>query len=143
MTLPEPFGRRLRTHGRTLHDLDREFREWPVFAGWPFKAAAGAGTAPRVEVFELDRSIVIRAEVPGLTAADVRVTFDDSGLLIEGEFDERREEQGRNFYLCEREYGSFARRVPLAVEVVAEQAEIAVENGLLTLRVPRREPAAR
>lgn len=141
MALPEPFGRRLRTPGRSLHDLDREFREWPMFAGWPFRAQAVASLAPRVEIFESDSSLVVRAEVPGLTADDIRVTFEPGGLLIEGQFDEQREEQGRNFYLCEREYGRFARRVPLAVEVVPEEAVTTVEHGLLTIRVPRRHPA--
>lgn len=137
MTFPQPSRRRWRDPLRALHEFEREFREWPVLAGWPFRPAAEAAWSPRVEVFESGGEVVVRAETPGMRLEDINVTFDEGLITIEGERGDVREEQGRNFYMCEREYGRFTRRVPLAVDIDAERATITLVDGLLTITAPR------
>jgi HSP20 family protein len=93
-----------------------------------------------VEIFEADGNVFVRGEVPGMTASDIQVAIADGILTIEGELSERREEQGRNFFVCEREYGKLQRRITLPVEVDARRLEWTVADGLLTISVPLSEP---
>src|SRR2546421_16487 len=72
----------------TLRDeMDRFWRD-PLRIG-PLAFPFGSDTPvadfmPRVDVYDQDNTIVVTAELPGLTKNDVQVELDDGGLVIRG-----------------------------------------------------------
>lgn len=91
--------------------------------------------APRMDVFEKDGSLVVKADLPGVKKEDVQVTLERGDLLIQGERKTESEVKEEDYYRCERSYGSFYRRLPLPAEVKADQIEASFTDGVLEVRV--------
>lgn len=92
---------------------------------------------PSVDVYESRGKLTIVAEVPGLNADSLRVTFRDRHLVITGERREKRPAGATASFLCmERPQGRFTRLVALDVPVDVRSAEARLSGGLLTVTVP-------
>jgi len=84
---------------------------------------------------------VIRAAVPGLKAEDLHLEVLGDTVTIRGEVNAEEKHENGNWLLRERRYGKFARTLNLPTEVDGTKAEAALENGVLTLRLPKAEAA--
>ena len=98
--------------------------------------ASGGSYAPPVEVFEREGTLVVRADLPGLSADDVRVEVTDEALLIEGERRAEHEERQGGVFHSERRYGMFRRQIPLPHGVNADQATASFKDGVLEVAMP-------
>jgi HSP20 family protein len=78
-------------------------------------------------------------ELPGVDRDDVRVEMSDTELSISGETRER--ERVGVLRHRTRRTGTFRYRTTLPVGVNPDQVEARLENGVLTVRVPRPEQA--
>ena len=89
-----------------------------------------------LDVHETDQNYTVSAAVPGVGAEAVSISFHDSVLTIAGEIPQVTHENSRALML-ERGYGKFQRsvRLPQAVDTSAVEANI--ENGVLTLTLPK------
>jgi HSP20 family protein len=98
------------------------------------------GWVPPVDIYETDNhEVVIKAEVPDVKKEDIRVTFENGVLTIAGE---RKHEEagGRGQYQrFERRHGSFSRAFTLPDTVEASKIAATYRDGVLTIRLPRRE----
>lgn len=120
---------------RELEDARREMQR--LFGS--FTGAAGAspaGVYPAINVTEDPDAIHVRAEVPGIRAADLDVTVENGTLTISGE---RRpaEEENASFHRREREWGAFRRSLTLGTRVDTERVEAAYTDGILTITLPK------
>jgi HSP20 family protein len=115
------------------------WRIGPWTLGRPLRrpAPAAAPWTPRMDVFEKDGNLVVKAELPGVKKEDVQVLLDGNDLTIRGERKEEREIKEEDYYRCERNYGSFFRRIPLAFEATAEQITAAFGDGVLEITIPK------
>jgi len=96
---------------------------------------------PETDVSETDKEVVISAELPGLNQEDLDIRVSGNALTIRGEKrSEHRDEEGERV-MVERSYGSFERRIPLPTAVRDDQAEASYKDGVLTIRLPKREEA--
>jgi HSP20 family protein len=116
----------------------------PAFAQ-PLLVARGNGSQttaviPAIDVKEAENEIVVTAELPGARREDVEINLQDDILEIRGQKSEEKREERDNYHLVERSYGAFARRVMLPCEVDTATAEARLENGVLTLHLPKAEP---
>ncbi|MFN0145769.1 MAG: Hsp20/alpha crystallin family protein [Dehalococcoidia bacterium] len=123
---------------RMLREIDHDFPAWPWNAFRRTKS--GTGWLPSVDVYDEDGSVVVKAEVPGMTKDDIKVRVEDDNLVIEGERKSETEKKEKDYYFCEREYGSFYRRIPLPAAVDSAKTEATVKDGVLTVRAPRTIP---
>ena len=128
----EPF-RELRSMRR---DLDRLFdqtlaRPW-TSNGW---------TGPAVDLYETEDEVVVKAAVPGIAAEDVDIQITGDVLTIRGESQQEEEHKEATYHLREQRYTSFARSLELPAPVLADKANAEVNNGVLTLRLPKAEEA--
>ena len=99
-------------------------------------APADGAWSPPVDVCETKDAIVLKVEVPGVAAEDVELTLTATSLRIEGK--KRRRARGSVSHLCsERGYGAFRRNVPLRWSLKTRGASAKLENGLLTVRLPK------
>jgi len=121
-------------------DLFRRFARMPATLEGPADI--------RVEVKEDDKGYEVRAEVPGAKKEDIRVAIDGKVVSISTEVKEEKEEKsdkgagGRRTLVRELYYGSCARSFTLPHEVDAKGSTAKLDNGVLTLRLPRAAESA-
>lgn len=89
-----------------------------------------------LDVHETDAAYVIHAVVPGITADAISISLHDGVLTIAGEVPQFTLENSKAL-LIERTYGKFQRSIRLPQEVDANAVEAQVENGVLTLSLPK------
>jgi HSP20 family protein len=96
---------------------------------------------PSVDISENKDSIVLEAELPGMSPDDVNISIENNVLTIQGErrFEKKQDED--NFHRVERSYGSFTRSFTLPPTVSSENVDAAFENGMLRLTLAKREEA--
>ena len=93
-----------------------------------------------VDVKDMDDAFTITAMLPGLKPEDVEIQIVNENVSLKGEF--RNEiEEGATYILQERPSGKFFRTVTLSDMLDASKAEAHMENGILTLRIPKTEEA--
>jgi HSP20 family protein len=122
----------------TLHrEMNRLFDD--VFRGFGAPSLSplmeGRGW-PKLEVSDTGKTLMISAELPGMTEKDVQVEIANGVLTIRGEKKDERGGEGKHF--TERYYGSFERQIPLE-DVEEDKAEASFKNGVLTISLPKSE----
>jgi len=106
----------------------------------PFRFFGGMNS-PRVDVYQTENDIVVKAEIPGISKEDLNVYVDENSVRLSGQSKRDKEYNDENIYRTERYYGSFSRTIPLPAEVKPEQAKAEYKDGILSITVPKAEPA--
>ncbi|XP_073141455.1 17.3 kDa class I heat shock protein-like [Henckelia pumila] len=124
---------------------------WAPFHGFPFSgslnnsngASAGEVSAfagARIDWKETPEAHVFKADLPGLKKAEVKVEVEEGGVLqISGERSREQEEKNDKWHRVERSSGKFLRRFRLPEGAKLEEIKAAMENGVLTVTVPKQE----
>lgn len=99
-----------------------------------------ARTLP-VDVRSEGDDFIITAAVPGLRADEVQVEVLAERVTLHVDIPVPAADEKATWLLQERHYGSFTRTLDFPVELDGAHAEAVVENGLLTLRLPKAETA--
>jgi HSP20 family protein len=100
------------------------------------------GWVPPVDIYETENhEVVIKAELPDVKKEDIRVTFENDVLTIAGERKQEETVRREDFSRVERRHGSFSRAFTLPATVDASAIEATYKDGVLTIRLPRREEA--
>jgi HSP20 family protein len=108
-----------------------------AFSGEPL---AGGAWVPAIDIYETaEKDVVVKADLPGLKREDIKVTFENNVLTIEGERTLATETTREQYHRVERGYGAFRRSFTLPATVDAARVEAAYHDGLLTVKLPRRE----
>ena len=94
---------------------------------------------PTVDISEMENGYEIRAELPGVSDADVNVTITDNVLTIKGEKRQEAETDGKNYHRVERRYGSFKRSFTLPRHIDTDAINAKYKDGVLTLGIPKAE----
>lgn len=95
---------------------------------------------PPVSIAESAEAVAVTAELPGVQANDLDLTVEGNVLMMRGEKKEERQSDGKERFWVERAYGSFARRIQLPAAVDAARAQATLENGVLSLKLPKVHP---
>jgi HSP20 family protein len=98
---------------------------------------------PHIDVSETDSEVRICAELPGVKDEDIDVSLDDDVLTIRGEKKFERKDDKENYHFIERSYGSFQRSLRLPYSVNPDEVKAQVENGVLTVTVPKSQQQVR
>jgi HSP20 family protein len=122
---------------RELTDDVRELFE-DLAARLPHEQRAYSGEChPTLDVLETDEAVEVVVDVSGIPSAALRVLFRAGMLLIVGEKAPPRASEDQTFHLVEREFGRFARAVRLNGAFDVPQARAAVDDGELTIVLPK------
>ncbi len=92
-----------------------------------------------VDVSETEDHYTVEASVPGVSVDDLSITLEDNVLTISGEKRVESEVNEPTYHLRERRYGKFSRSLRFPTLVNADAVVANVENGVLTLDVPKAE----
>lgn len=106
---------------------------------WMLKANA---TAPAINVIENDKDYKVEVAAPGMTKDDFKVTLDDANnLLIEMEKKSEtsaEDKKDRKFLRREFSYSKFEQGILLPDNVEKDRISAKVENGVLTIEIPKK-----
>ena len=122
---------------------DRMNRIWGSVYDRGNEDVSGHGAwVPAVDIYESDeKEIVIKAELPGLRRDDIDLTVENNTLTVRGE---RMPDEGirdGQFHRSERVFGTCSRSFTLPNTVDAARVKAEYRDGVLTVRLPRREEA--
>jgi HSP20 family protein len=96
--------------------------------------------APPVDLCETEKGISIRAELPGVTADQIKIGLSSTKLRIWGEKKRRPNRRKILSYLCsERSFGKFGRIVHLRWTFSIRDASAHLCNGMLHIHLPKIE----
>ena len=99
------------------------------------------GVFPKVNIFrDREGGLVVIAEVPGVDAGSLDVSVEPQRLTIRGER-AAEERNDASYHRRERGWGEFARSIQLPLDLEPTAATATAREGLLTVRVPKREEA--
>jgi len=95
--------------------------------------------APAVDIYETENEVVVKADLPDLQDKDIDVRVEGNALTIRGERKFEKDINEDNYLRIERAYGSFMRSFSLPNTVSSEGIRADYRNGVLTLRMAKRE----
>ncbi len=95
---------------------------------------------PRVDIYEVDNSVFMTADMPGVADEGVEITIEKNLLTIRGDVETSLPE---GYELNYREYrvGDYERSFSLSDEIDRDQIEATMKNGVLRLTLPKNEEA--
>ncbi|KAL6563139.1 hypothetical protein OROHE_005726 [Orobanche hederae] len=94
----------------------------------------------RIDWKETPEAHVFKADVPGLKKEEIKVEVEDGNVLqISGERSREKEEKSDTWHRLERSSGKFLRRFRLPENAKLDQIKASMENGVLTVAVPKEE----
>ncbi len=93
--------------------------------------------APLVDVKDEGSEILVTTDLPGVEKSDVDIDVSESMLTISAKRSENNEEKEEGYLRRERTYSSFSRTVTLPESVTTEGAKAKLENGVLTVTLPK------
>ena len=94
---------------------------------------------PPVNFWAGQDSVVMTAELPGLSESDIELTVKDTMLSIRGSYPEPKEGDDMRWHRRERPSGSFSRSIELPFRIDPERIEARFQNGVLTIEMQRPE----
>jgi len=100
-----------------------------------------ASFIPAVDVYEDEKKVVLKLEVPGIEEKDLDVRVENNTLTVKGERKFDKEEKEENFHRIERRYGSFYRAFTLPTTVDTEHIDAAYNAGILKLELKKKPEA--
>lgn len=98
-----------------------------------------ASFVPAVDVHEDGQELVLRAELPGVKREDIQIELDGNVLTLKGERKLETKTEDRRYHRVERAHGSFVRQFQLPSNVDGTQIDAQLADGVLTVRLPKRE----
>jgi HSP20 family protein len=119
-------------------EVDRLHRMFELAFGE--EPLARSAWVPAVDIVETaNRDIVVKAELPEMKREDIKVSFENNVLTIEGERKFEKDARGEQYHRIERGYGAFRRSFTLPATVDVTKVAAAYTDGVLTVTLPRRE----
>ncbi|XP_078174780.1 16.9 kDa class I heat shock protein 2-like [Carex rostrata] len=122
---------------------------WDPFQGFPFNNNRSLATFDnetsafanaRIDWKETPEAHIIKADIPGVKKEEVKVEVEEGNVLkISGERNKEKEEKNDKWHHVERSSGKFMRRFRLPENAKVDQVKAAMENGVLTVTVPKEE----
>jgi HSP20 family protein len=95
---------------------------------------------PLVDLIDQGSEFVVRAELPGVAKEDVDLSVTNDRIEIRAETNRAREENEKNYEYRERTYQALHRVLSFPEEVKADLAAATLKDGVLEVRVPKKEP---
>jgi HSP20 family protein len=119
------------SHSSLLDEMDRLFE-----AGFPAVVRGNTfGSAFPIDLYQDKDSVIVRSELPGFRKEDLRIQVADDTLTISGHF-AAGDAKDKDAVQTET---SVERAISLPENLNYEKVSASYENGVLTVKLPKRE----
>ncbi|KAL8213877.1 hypothetical protein R6Q57_003326 [Mikania cordata] len=116
------------------------FREFPIPSSSDLSEETSALFNARVDWKETTEAHIFKADLPGIKKEELKVEVEDGNVLqICGERNVEKEDKNDKWHRVECSSGRFTRRFRLPENAKMEEVKAAMENGVLTITVPKTE----
>jgi len=92
-----------------------------------------------VDIIETPDALKLKASLPGVDAKDVDIQVDGNLLTLSAQRRREEEVEEGSYHWVEQQYGTFSRSLSLPRGVDTEKIEASYNNGILELKVPKKE----
>ncbi|XP_042486103.1 17.8 kDa class I heat shock protein-like [Macadamia integrifolia] len=143
--IPSFFGGRRTITDPFSMDIWDQFNDFPFSTSLSiprtqFSNETAAFVNARIDWKETPQAHIFKADLPGLNKEEVKVEVEEGGVLqISGERSKEQEEKSDQWHRVERSSGKFLRRFRLPENAKIDEVKAAMENGVLTVTVPKEE----
>lgn len=98
-----------------------------------------------VDVYETEKDIIIQAPIAGVKKEDIEVVTEKDAVVIKGsrKCPKRNEEEIKSFYTRECFFGDFKREIIIPEEIDPSRIKASIDEGVLTIEVPKIEKEKR
>lgn len=124
---------------RWFEDL-RSAMETRLFNPWVPANAFIDIKEPSMDIIDKGHEFEIHADMPGIPKEKIEINVTPTQIEISGEHEKSQDEKRKDYVRQERVFSQFYRATSLPAEVVADKAEATVANGVLIVRLPKKEP---
>jgi len=107
-----------------------------LFSGF---STTGTRDFPPINIWLGENSVVVTAELPGITGDDVNLSLEEDVLTLSGKREPKSQQQNVSWQRRERAYGSFSRAVQLPFRVDPDKVQARFNNGVLEIELQRLE----
>lgn len=90
-----------------------------------------------IDIYQTPKNIVVKSTIAGVKPDDLEISLNNDMLTIRGKREMQENVENDNYLYRECYWGAFSRSVILPVEVKAEKIEAYLENGVLTITLPK------
>ena len=94
-----------------------------------------------IDVYQDPKSLIIKSTIAGVKPEDIDISINNDMLTIRGKREMNEEINEENYLYRECYWGSFSRSIILPVEIEADQIDASLENGVLTIVLPKAKNA--
>ncbi|RWR97318.1 LOW QUALITY PROTEIN: Alpha crystallin/Hsp20 domain-containing protein [Cinnamomum micranthum f. kanehirae] len=139
--IPSFFGRRSNVFDPFSLDIWDPFQDFPSgLTSSNLRSETSALANARIDWKETPEAHVFKADLPGLKKEEVKVELEEGRVLqISGERSREQEEKNDKWHRVERSSGKFLRRFRLPENARVDEVKAAMENGVLTVTVPKEQ----
>lgn len=123
---------------RTLSALDEQMNRLVKGLG---SEAWSYGLAPAADVLEMEGEYRVLVDLPGIDPSAIQLRVEKDTLSIQAERKQPAAEAGETVHRSERSFGTFFRSFTLPSGVDATRVEAAYEQGVLAVKLPKRDEA--
>ncbi|MDI6730292.1 MAG: Hsp20/alpha crystallin family protein [Candidatus Altarchaeum sp.] len=121
------FGLGHRLRRRMFSEFPEEFKKFEI-------------VEPAVDVIDKGDKFEVMADIPGIPKENLEVNVTDNEIEIKGNFEEKKNEEGKNYLRRERKATSVYRCVLLPEKIISDKANAKIENGILKISLPKKKP---
>lgn len=141
LMMTDPFRLFTNRPARLLDDPLVMLRPFLPFAPFTDETTPLATWTPACDIYETEKEIILKAELPEVKKEDVFVTLENNLLTLRGErkFEEKIDQE--NYHRVERNYGEFMRSFTLPTFVDPAKIKAEFKEGVLTVTLPKHEDA--
>jgi len=133
---------------RMFEDYVRSFnRSWPTpFGGgvfgprWWRTFELPETRRPFADLIDAGKEYRVHVEVPGIPKEKLNISVTARGAKIEGEAESNVDQEKEGYVHKERTWSKVRREVSFPEEVIPDQADAVVKDGVLELKVPKKNP---
>ncbi len=97
----------------------------------------GPAFVPKVDIVEKPDELLLFADVPGVSAEDIEIDFENGALTIHAKTTPRQDERQTEYLVNEFAVGDFFRTFQIGKGIKPEAIKAEVKDGVLTLHLPK------
>jgi HSP20 family protein len=93
-----------------------------------------------IDVFQTPTNLIVKSTIAGVRPEDIDISINNDMLTIRGKREQQEEIKEKDYLYRECYWGSFSRSIILPVEIESDKIEATLENGVLSIILPKAKP---